>query len=51
MLLVNWLIPITEDNWEVIKRENIYGAPEGSVAPKLIKSGDNIIFSLSLRRL
>ena len=40
----NWLIPITEDNWEVIKRENIYGAPEDSAAPKLIKRGDNIIF-------
>jgi len=42
--LPNWLIPITEDNWEVIKRENIYGAPENSAAPNLIKRGDNIIF-------
>jgi predicted RNA-binding protein len=42
--LTNWLIPVTEDNWEVIKRKNIYGAPENSAAPQLIKGGDNIIF-------
>jgi len=39
-----WVIPVTEANWEVIKRLNVYGAPEGSAAPKLIKVGDYIVF-------
>jgi predicted RNA-binding protein len=38
------LIPIIEDNWGIINRENIYGAPENSVALNLIKREDNIIF-------
>ena len=42
--LANWLIPITEDNWEIIKRKNIYEAPENSAASNLIKREDNIIF-------
>jgi len=42
--LTNWLIPIIEDNWGIIKRRNIYGAPENSVALNLIKREDNIIF-------
>jgi len=31
-----WIIPIPEANWEVIKKMNVYGAPEDSAAPKLI---------------
>lgn len=45
--MANWLIPITEKNWEAIKRENVYGAPEGSAAQKLIKSGDNLVFYIT----
>jgi predicted RNA-binding protein len=42
--MANWLIPVSEVNWEVIRRKNIYGAPEASMAPKLIRINDNIIF-------
>ena len=39
-----WIIAISEDNWNVIKETNKYGAPEGSRASQLIKPGDVIIF-------
>jgi len=39
-----WIIPVSEANWEVVKRFNVYGAPEGSAAPKLIKTGDHLVF-------
>ena len=39
-----WLIPVTEENWNVIKTLNIYGAPPRSPAPKLIGPGDHLIF-------
>ena len=39
-----WIIPVPEANWEIIKKMNIYGAPENSVAPKLIRVGDYLVF-------
>lgn len=47
-----WIIAVSEDNWEVIKRENVYGAPgtSGARSPtKLIKPGDVIIFYVKVR--
>ena len=47
-----WIIAISEDNWEVVKKENVYGAPEtpGARSPtKLIKSGDIIIFYVKMK--
>ena len=41
-----WIVAVSEDNWEVIKRENVYGAPEtpGVRSPtQLIEPGDNIV--------
>ena len=43
-----WVIPVSEENWETIKRLNVYGAPEprGPVkhASQLIRQGDILIF-------
>ena len=47
-----WIIAVSEDNWEVIKRENVYGAPEtlGTRSPtRLIEPGDVIIFYVKMR--
>lgn len=42
-----WIITVTEENWQVVKSTNIYGAPETQIsrsAHNLIKPGDIIIF-------
>jgi len=45
----SWVIPVSEANWEVIKKLNVYGAPEDSVAPKLIKAGDYLVFYVTVK--
>jgi len=46
--LVNyWIIPVSEENWLVIKEVNVYGAPEavrGRHVRELVKPGDVVIF-------
>jgi len=44
-----WIVPVSEANWEVVRRLNIYGAPENSVAPKLIRVGDYIVFYVTVK--
>jgi predicted RNA-binding protein len=44
-----WIIPVSEANWEVIKKMNVYGAPEDSTAPKLIKAGDYLVFYVTVK--
>jgi predicted RNA-binding protein len=44
-----WIIPVSEANWEVIKKLNVYGAPEDSAAPKLIKAGDYLVFYVTVK--
>ena len=44
-----WIISVSEANWEVIKKFNIYGAPEKSAAPKLIKIGDYLVFYVAVK--
>jgi len=42
-----WIITVTEENWQVIKEANVYGAPESQTprsACNLIKPGDIVIF-------
>ena len=42
-----WIITISEENWEVTRSLNVYGAPESRVsksAPSLVKPGDILIF-------
>ncbi len=40
-----WILTITEENWETVKREGIYGAPEDIRPPtELIRPGDVLIF-------
>jgi predicted RNA-binding protein len=45
----SWVIPVPEANWEVIKKLNVYGAPEDSVAPKLIKAEDYLVFYVTVK--
>jgi predicted RNA-binding protein len=45
----SWVIPVSEANWEVIKRFNVYGAPEGCAAPKLVKAGDYLAFYVTVK--
>jgi predicted RNA-binding protein len=45
----SWVIPVSEANWEVIKKLNVYGAPEDSAAPKLIKAGDYLVFYVTVK--
>jgi predicted RNA-binding protein len=47
MLVNYWIIPVSEENWLVIKEANLYGAPEatrGRHVRELIKQGDVVIF-------
>jgi predicted RNA-binding protein len=44
-----WILPVSEANWEVIKKFNIYGAPENSAAPKLIKIGCYLVFYVTVK--
>ena len=47
-----WIIAVSEDNWEVIRRENVYGAPEtpGVRSPtQLIEPGDIVIFYVKMK--
>jgi len=47
MLVNYWIIPVSEENWLVIKEVNLYGAPEatrGRHVRELIKPGDVVIF-------
>ena len=42
-----WIIPVSEENWLVIKEVNVYGAPEaarGRHVRELVKPGDVAIF-------
>jgi predicted RNA-binding protein len=42
-----WIIPVSEENWLVIKKVNVYGAPEapqGRHVRELVKPGDVVIF-------
>ena len=45
----SWVIPVSEANWEVIKKLNVYGAPEDSAAPKLNKAGDYLVFYVTVK--
>jgi len=40
---------VSEANWEIIKKLNVYGAPEKSAAPKLIKAGDYLVFYVTVK--
>jgi len=44
-----WIIPVPEANWEIIKKMNVYGAPEDSAAPKLIRVGDYLVFYVTVK--
>jgi len=47
-----WIIAVSEDNWEIINKENIYGAPEtsGVRSPtQLIEPGDVVIFYVKMK--
>jgi predicted RNA-binding protein len=44
-----WIIPVPEANWEVIKKLNVYGAPEDSAAPKLIRVSDYLVFYVTVK--
>ena len=47
MLVNYWIIPVSEENWHVIKEANLYGAPEatrGRHVRELVKPGDVVIF-------
>ena len=47
MLANYWIIPVSEENWLVIKEVNVYGAPEstrGRHVRELVKPGDVVIF-------
>ena len=47
-----WIIAVSEDNWEIIKKENVYGAPETSGVRsliQLIEPGDVVIFYVKIK--
>jgi len=47
MLVNYWIIPVSEENWLVIKEANLYGAPEatrGRHVRELVNPGDVVIF-------
>lgn len=46
-----WIIPLSEENWFVVKEKLVYGAPEGNRRqPRtLIKPGDVVIFYVMKR--
>ncbi|MEM0213951.1 MAG: EVE domain-containing protein [Ignisphaera sp.] len=47
-----WIVVVSEENWDVIKNVNVYGAPEqgGSRSiDKLVSVGDYLIFYVSKR--
>jgi predicted RNA-binding protein len=44
-----WIISVSEANWEIIKKMNVYGAPEDSAAPKLIRVGDYLVFYVTVK--
>ncbi len=42
-----WILSVSEENWEIIRRKNIYGAPESKgfkPVMELVKSGDIVLF-------
>jgi len=42
-----WIIPVSEENWYVVKSLNIYGAPEAKIGrpiTQLVQPGDVLIF-------
>jgi predicted RNA-binding protein len=53
VVLVNyWVIPISEENWLVVKETNVYGAPEaarGRHIRDLVKPGDVLLFYVTKR--
>jgi predicted RNA-binding protein len=53
VVLVNyWVIPISEENWLVVKETGVYGAPEvarGRHIRDLVKPGDALIFYVTKR--
>lgn len=49
-----WIITVSEENWQVVKANYTYGAPDTSIsksAHNLIKPGDIIIFYVRKRTL
>ena len=46
-MVAYWLIPLREENWYVVLRNNIFGARANSPALKKIKIGDLLIFYVS----
>ncbi|RLG37262.1 MAG: EVE domain-containing protein [Candidatus Alkanophagales archaeon] len=46
-----WIIPVSEENWRVVKEKLVYGAPEGGRRhPKeLIRPGDVVVFYVMKR--
>lgn len=52
ILPLYWIVVIGEDEWEVIRKKNVYGVPETSRTRsprKLIKPGDIIIFYVKVK--
>lgn len=46
-MLKYWIIAVSEENWRVIKSNNVYGAPEAQgfkPVCELVKPGDIVIF-------
>ena len=44
-----WIIPVSEANWKIIKKMNVYGTPEDSAAPRLIRVGDYLVFYVTVK--
>jgi predicted RNA-binding protein len=53
VVLVNyWVIPLSEENWLVVRETNVYGAPEvarGRHIRELVKPGDVLLFYVTKR--
>jgi len=42
-----WIIPVSEENWHIVKSLNIYGTPEAKIGrpiTQLVQPGDVLIF-------
>ena len=44
-----WVFAVSEENWFVIKENNVHGVPEGSKAVELVGPGDVAIFYVKKR--
>ena len=47
----SWIIPVSEENWRVVKEGLVYGAPEGGRRHprELIRPGDVVVFYVMKR--